>query len=99
MRTVEEARSVLATGVRVMSLFPARGLDVALFVQISKTDVTTRVVAMGGVNVRNLGEYAQAGVSAVVVRGVIGATAQWRMHDAIVEMRRLRSVWAAPLEK
>lgn len=97
--TVEEVHSVLATGVRVMSLFPARGLDVALFVQISKTDVTTRVVAMGGVNVRNLGEYAQAGVSAVVVRGVIGATAQWRMHDAIVEMRRLRSVWAAPLEK
>jgi len=99
VRTVEEARSVLATGVRVMSLFPARGLDVALLVQIAQVSATARMVAMGGVNMRNLGEYAQAGVSAVVVRGVIGATAQWRMHDAIVEMRWLRSVWAAPLEK
>jgi 2-dehydro-3-deoxyphosphogluconate aldolase/(4S)-4-hydroxy-2-oxoglutarate aldolase len=97
--SVEEASSVLAAGVRVMSLFPARSLDVALFVQIAQAGATARMVAMGGVNVRNLGEYAQAGVSAVVVRGVIGATAQWRMHDAIVEMRRLRSVWAAQLEK
>jgi len=99
VRTAEEARRVLATGVRAMSLFPVRSLDVALFAQIAQTDVALRVVAMGGVDVRNLGEYAHVGVSAVVVRGVIGATAQWRMHDAIVALRRLRSVWTAPLEE
>jgi len=100
VRTVEEARCVHARGMRVMGYFPAHFLDRAQIVQITQVHPAACMVAMGGVDARNAGNYARAGAAAVVVRGVLGGAAQWRMHAAIVEMRRLRALWmAAQLEK
>ena len=100
VRNADAVRSVLLAGGCVASCFPRFGLDTAQIAQIAQTYPTLHLVAMGGIGAWNLGGYARAGVAAVVVRGAISAAAQWRMHDAIVEMRRLRALWmAAQLEK
>ncbi|HAJ37726.1 MAG TPA: hypothetical protein DCL15_18815 [Chloroflexi bacterium] len=95
VRTAHAAHQLLATGVRAVSFFPARRLDRGQLRQISADCAAPCVVAVGGVVAQNLQEYAQAGAGAVVVRGVLGAAAHWRMHAAIMEMRRLRALWAA----
>lgn len=100
VRNADAVRSLLLAGGCVASCVPRFGLDTAQIAQIAQTYSTLHLVAMGGVGAWNLGDYARAGVAAVVVRGTISAAAQWRMRDAIVEMRRLRALWmAAQLEK
>lgn len=95
VRTAEEARQALATGVRTVSFFPAHHLEMMQFAAGVQAWPAPCVVAMGGVTAQNLHQYAQAGASAVIVRGVVSAATHWRMHAAIVEMRRLRAWWAA----
>lgn len=94
VRTACAARQLLAIGVCAVNFFPAHCLERAELLQIAQSETQLCVVAMGGVAGQNLRAYAQAGAAAVVVRGVLGAAAHWRMRAAIVEMRRLRALWA-----
>lgn len=98
--TLHAARRLLEIEVRAVSFFPARRLGEADLVQISQRCAPLCVVTMGGVAAQHLHAYARAGAAAVVVRGVLSAATRWRMHAAIVEMRRLRAMWAkAQLEE
>lgn len=100
VHTVEEARRVVATGVQAVNFFPAQSLEMAQLAQLTQSRIAPCVVAMGGVTTQNLRLYARAGADAVIVRGVVSAAAHWQMHAAIVEMRRLRTLWtAAQLEE
>lgn len=74
---------------------PAGRSGMAAMQQLQQASRGARLVPMGGVTLGNLEAYARAGVSAAVVRGVLGAAAKWQMSALITQMRQLRTVWEA----
>lgn len=77
----------------LMCFFPAASLGSAALADLVQTFPDARLVAVGGLNDRNLADFARAGARGVVVRGVLGAAARWRMRSLIVQIRQLRATW------
>ncbi|MFO7633484.1 MAG: bifunctional 4-hydroxy-2-oxoglutarate aldolase/2-dehydro-3-deoxy-phosphogluconate aldolase, partial [Caldilinea sp.] len=88
-------RCALDADWRMVAFFPARRLGSETLATLVRRFPSVRVIAAGGMNGENLGDYARAGAAAVLVRGVLGARTKWRMNEVIVQMRRLRAAWDA----
>lgn len=80
---------------RMVSRFPVHRCGSQPIADLARRFPTVRILAAGGVNAANLGDFARAGASAVIVRGVLGVETRWRMNEIILHMRRLRAAWDA----
>jgi 2-keto-3-deoxy-6-phosphogluconate aldolase len=78
-----------------VSCFPVHRSGSQPIADLVRRFPTMRILAAGGVNAANLGDFARAGAAAVVVRGVLGVETRWRMNEIILHMRRLRAAWDA----